>query len=509
MKNTIPYRAMGYAAGALYKMKEYGKANYFYSLCYDSCAELKLSSYLSFHPQEENDWKECMALANNSRQQQVLWQLLGIYADPLRAMKQIYALDPKSDLLDLLLVRAINQEEEFFASSYKLADNKINSELLDFVKSVADKKNTTKPYLWNLGAGYLYTVALDLKKGETYLVKAESGAKNDALVKDQIHIIRLIAKVEQYNKPSAQLEQEMEKELTWLENYNQEAALRTSFTYDWMLSRLSAKYLAIGDTAKGTLLSREASPDFYRNDHKASVVIDFMEKPNKSAFDAHITKIYPVTINDIVRFQAVNAFYSGNVNGALKLFEKYPEAAGGDLPADPFLIHINDCHDCDHELGTEHPYTSQTLLKRILDLESQLSPGSKPSPNTYFLLANAYYNLSYFGNSRAFYYCEIPAADEYEWNPNNPIMDCTKALDYYKKAMELSTTNESRAKCCFMAAKCEQNNLYLAWPADYQGDFKSGTYFRKLKAEYSKTKYYQEILKECGYFRTFASSNRN
>ncbi|MGC5209819.1 hypothetical protein, partial [Escherichia coli] len=47
----------------------------------------------------------------------VLWQLLGIYADGLAAIDQIVALDPKSDLLPLLLVREVNKAEEDWSAN--------------------------------------------------------------------------------------------------------------------------------------------------------------------------------------------------------------------------------------------------------------------------------------------------------------------------------------------------------------------------------------------------------
>ena len=66
--------------------------------------------------------------------------------------------------------------------------------------------------------------------------------------------------------------------------------------------------------------------------------------------------------------------------------------------------------------------------------------------------------------------------------------------------MELSVDKEFKAQCCFMAAKCEQNIYFSS--ADFNADriVKSGKYYQLLEENYSKTNYYREILKECGYF---------
>ena len=112
--NSIKYRAMGYLAGAYHKQKEYGEANYLYSLIYDQYDSMRFTAYLSFHPQEEADWNQTLAMAQSPREKEILWQMLGIYQDPERGLEEIYALDPKSDLLDLLLARAVNVEEQDF-----------------------------------------------------------------------------------------------------------------------------------------------------------------------------------------------------------------------------------------------------------------------------------------------------------------------------------------------------------------------------------------------------------
>jgi hypothetical protein len=72
--------------------------------------------------------------------------------------------------------------------------------------------------------------------------------------------------------------------------------------------------------------------------------------------------------------------------------------------------------------------------------------------------------------------------------------------------MDASRDREFRAMCCFMMAKCEQNTFYLTRPEGYNGDFRSGEYFRVLAKSYAGTRYYREVIRECGYFRTWLAS---
>lgn len=517
--NTIPYRAMVYAAGAYYKNQNYSRANYLYSLSYDKCHEMKVSSYLSFHPQEESDWQESLNMAATTREKTVLWQLLGIYADPLRAMKEIYRLDPSSDLMDLLLVRAINIEEEQFVphsydwsekgSSFKIPASSVNNDLMQFVKNVADKKNTAKPYLWNLSAGYLYTAALDFKKAASYLSKALAGSKNDTLVLDQVKLIRFIAKVEGLQKPTPAFESEMAKEFVWLDTRRNDNVLRASYVYNWGMNRLAEKYAENGDSIRAICLAKKVTPDFYSDDIKANAMLAFMRKPSKSEFDTYILLNYPIKAEDVIEYQAINLVYKGQLKQALELFKASPGAGDGSLAADPLLIHINDCHDCDFLQRPDQPYTKQTLVEKMISLENQAATNTQNKAMLYFQMANAFYNISYFGNARDFYETSIYSRGLMDFlgvgENSDPVLSCAKAESYYQKAIEASTNNEFKAKCFFMAAKCEQNLFYLNWPANFSGDFKPGIYFKQLKDNYSRTKYYQEIIKECGYFKTYVS----
>jgi hypothetical protein len=60
-----------------------------------------------------------------------------------------------------------------------------------------------------------------------------------------------------------------------------------------------------------------------------------------------------------------------------------------------------------------------------------------------------------------------------------------------------------KAKATFMAAKSEQNRRYNVNRSD-SNEVRPSAYFTTLKDSYSDTQYYQEIVKECGYFRSYA-----
>ena len=85
-------------------------------------------------------------------------------------------------------------------------------------------------------------------------------------------------------------------------------------------------------------------------------------------------------------------------------------------------------------------------------------------------------------------------------------MDCSLALKYYLLARDASSDPEFKAKCTFMAAKCEHNNsdqVYVNSEGNFNADVDFGKYFQEIKAHYQNTQYEKELINECSYFRIY------
>jgi len=81
---------------------------------------------------------------------------------------------------------------------------------------------------------------------------------------------------------------------------------------------------------------------------------------------------------------------------------------------------------------------------------------------------------------------------------------CEPALKFYRKAMASSTNKEFKAKCAWMSAKCELNNWYATKEyADGDHIFIESDYYKMMKEKFSDTKYYREVINECGYFCSY------
>jgi hypothetical protein len=156
-------------------------------------------------------------------------------------------------------------------------------------------------------------------------------------------------------------------------------------------------------------------------------------------------------------------------------------------------------------------------------MQESVAKGDEVYVNS-ILLGNAFYNITHFGNARLFHETNI---NGYGYSPydfrdksRNMITDCSQAKMYYQKALVAAKNNEQKAKCYYMIAKCERNEFYNnqydatkdSWEnhsavARSEVNFLAWNGFKTLKDDYSKTKYYQEVINECGYFRTYMSKN--
>ncbi|HMV44781.1 MAG TPA: hypothetical protein PKD50_19780, partial [Leptospiraceae bacterium] len=83
-----------------------------------------------------------------------------------------------------------------------------------------------------------------------------------------------------------------------------------------------------------------------------------------------------------------------------------------------------------------------------------------------------------------------------------PEMDNSTALKYYLLAASASNDPEFKAKMNFFAAKAELNEWHVQ-NKNYDKHFQSGLYYSILKKNFSNTRYYSEIIKECIYFARY------
>lgn len=546
-KNQLYYRALGYVAGAYYQKGNYDKSNVLFAEIFNEVPKMRQEALYNFHPVNNTQFLKQLNATESKDVKAALWAINGYYQDEFKAMQEIYKLDPKSKHINFLLTRWVNQQENAInvyqekaisspGNYQKEVAKAIDQKQFKWIKEVASKPELLQnPELWYLASGYLNVFQGNHKEAEKQFALASKSVKaNDQLAKNQIRLMNLINNVSQVTKIDGSVENKLITDLNWLlyevpENIKYDNPFRYNYATNWVKKYLSSVYKNQGNQVMAELLN--SNKVFYDSEKNGQAMEEFFLKKNKTAWEELFIGLYPYNISDIYECRAINLFYAGKLDQAIAMYEKiypikmrtYDYDAGKyvtkmvdynqhELYGNPFNGKIKDCNDCDHEAKQSVKYTSLSLLKKMKEMQENVASGNDVYNNA-LLLGNAYYNLSYFGNARAFYYNSIfgEYGSNYISKENQPkLFDLSQATKYYEIALQAASDNEQRAKITYLLTKIERNNFYYNqyFSTDSYwgyGDvmFKKWNGFKKLKQDYSDTKYYQEVIKECGYFRKY------
>jgi hypothetical protein len=508
-----------------YQQKQYAKSNFHYSQVFDKCPAMRVVSAYCFHPKEEKDWKESLNLAKSNQEKAALWAIQGYYGDEEKAIGEIYSLDSKSEHLDYLLTRLINKQETKIDNSFKeksvietkkRTKDSIYKSTIDLVVKIAQSDKTAKPYLWNVAAGYLETLNGNYAQADKHFNKAESKMPQTSLAIIQVRLLRLVNNLSKIEKIDSNNEKTILKDLNWL--YFEKTKYQVSnFRYQnatvWSKKYLSALYKSQNNDVMAELFDRDNN--FYDNEKNLQAMKVFLSENNKTEIEKIGVSVYDVTLDDINNYQAVIATFANKIPEAIDFMQKTNKFQETKFSGNPFNGSIKDCHDCDHVAYQKKKYLQIDFLNTIKTMQDNIAKGDEVYTNS-LLLGNAFYNITHFGNARLFHETNIAG---YGYSPydfrdkiRSMITNCSLAKMYYQKALVAAITNEQKAKCFYMISKCERNEYYNAkyklvtswWEiSDDKINFLAWDGFKTLKKDYSQTKYYQEVINECGYFRTY------
>lgn len=525
-KNTLYYRALSYIAGIEYQQKQYAKSNYLYSKVFDKCPTMRVVSAYCFHPQEEKDWKQSLKMAKNDEEKAALWAIQGYYNDEEKAISEIYKLQPKNPHIDYLLTRLINNQENKTDRSFKdktVLENKkrtkdsIHKSTINLVTKIAQSNKTAQPYLWNVAAGYLETLNGNFKQADKDFNEAENKMPKTPLSVSQVRLLRFVNNLSKIDQLNPENEKTILADLSWLylelpkkpiDNFRYENATA------WSQNYLASLYRSQKNIVMTEIFNHESG--FYDNEKQLRDMKAFLSKANKTEIEKIGASIYSIKLADINYFQAVKATFENKIPEAIAFMKQSDKLQNTVFYGNPFLGNIKDCHDCDHQASQKKKYTILDFLTTIQKLQDNVAKQTDVYNNS-GILGNAFYNITHFGNGRLFYEGSIAGSgstpDFFRDPIREMITNCSLAKAYYQKAFSAAKNSEQKAKTQYMIAKCERNDYYnkkyyslnlSTWDIqDDKTNFIAWQGFKNIKANYSKTKYYKEIINECGYFKTY------
>lgn len=552
-KNTLYYRGLSYVAGAYKSMGNYQKSNELFAQVFNESKPLMAASLFDYKPLENSAFESVVKATTNQATKEALYALQGYYTNSFDALQALYKMNASSPHIDFLLSRWVNINEQSINTytGYETLDidakkvkkelkGKVDENQLKWINEVATNAKVHNPYIWKATAGYFNALVGEYKKAHVFLNDAQRLATNNGQ-KEQVRSLTLLNNLLSIDKINKAAEEKLVADVTWVlsndtyPDYSETSAAQSKFDRYMYLQNFVKKYISALYQKEGDKVMSELSypvKGFYKDQKQSIAMEKLLLTNNRSSWQQAFVNVYPYKLADIYESRGIYLYYQDKIDEAIVEFEKitpfetkeynwekeayetkmidYKEVQ---FPGNPFNGKIKDCNDCDYIAKQSVKYGQLEFLKKIKEMKAKIAAGEDVYNNA-LLLGNAFYNTSYFGNGRFFYSNSI--IGEYGNSIGNEHAKMLYGMEnvskYYKIAQNVAADNEQKAKMAYMLAKVERNNFYTTnyftraegyWGYHDGADFKAWQGFVDLKNQYSDTKYYQEVIAECGYFRTY------
>ena len=517
--NKLKYQALNYDFGASWRLAQ-GKEQVSpeekaalilkLSKTFQKCEDCPLLFFEDLHYFDAGDYFAAANVLSVKQDQIDLWMLASIRSVPLYvAMDKILDIDPNAPELRSLLDQMLenSQSERFKRSEPTTTDyfatEEWNQTQLVLRKGTLKKEATDRAQYAFMMAYYSY-IGGKYKKAREDLANSTllPGADNSQM-RYQQRILKSLLDLETWNSRN------LNRPHLLIGQLNEVLDINHPDLNEYTFRRLEE----LADKNGQMPLERVLFASMYRSveGDLSYPEIVMLEKSyhnkEKSLIERLIWKKEPISLSQIGEWK-------GDALLAMHRFEEAAIAYKGIgrsqfLITDPFLIHVVDCHDCDHRdvLGT---LSRLQFAEKMHALNSKAQNGDAQAALEY---ANGLYNITWFGNSRDAINSSLQEAEELEVSTFYS-MDAPYAA--YERALKLAPGKEKKAFVLFMLAKCEQNRFEMkeneiSYTAYYGDDLPcdpvKNQEFRKnfalLKSSYANTEFYKLVLKECSYFEHY------
>lgn len=547
-------------AGMLYKTGKMAESAYLFSRVFETCPKYRLQAYNSFRHIEPNEVEAAVALCKDNHEKAVIKAMQGYnsFENVPQLLRTIAQLDPTLPDLEVLAIREINKIELSIGSPssyYTTSEKSSNKAYLDSISrilqpillEVAKNKQTPTPSLWYVGSSYLYFLCQEYDKAKQMVTMAEKSHPTSK-VKDQISIVRLLVEINQNKELAKDSDETIAKSLEWLRS---KALADTSKRYYYgstdyfyrsyqsVASELLAKkYLSQNNAPMAILcqnlsnVTQDAHSYSYYSiggyiDSNASIgdiekLIELQSKANKTKLEVFLTKHASIGNNHLYELIGTKYLRTYQFEKAEEYYKKLPATYWGSMAVAEYL---NEDPFADND-NTSKPtkkhvrYNKLTFARKMIEYSKLATQGGEKGATYYYLLANAYFNISHAGNSWAMSQYEWSGSEYYQpynGETNDPFKNdyykATTAMNLYFKAASLAKNPEMKARCLFQASKCYALQVDAwHWDSNYTklqaGDYiKKNKYFKELVQKYRNTKYYKYAYARCSYLRDYVNNN--
>jgi len=567
-ESIVRYWGMMHKATSLHHIGQEAAADYNFAMGFKNAPNKRSRAYLGF---EGKNMNASLQFAKNKEEKAALWLMKGIKSPgkAFEAISKMYALAPSMPELNLLLTREINKIEDWIltpaytgfqsASSYsfyfeeatehnKNNDKKYLEKILDFVEQSILKNNVSDPAFWNLAAGYLSFMDDNYLQANTYLQQAEIANDSSKSIQNQIHLTRIMAFTNDYGGISEEAEKQLFESIKWLQKEypvkkkgkNDYYHINTTFAK--VMHALAARYEKNEDFPKAAMyisqindLMRAPTKEFigemysdyffYLNEFASTEdlqnLLKIIDKKDKSPYEQFLSKEIIADKNKILDLLGTMYLRQDKLKESFAIFEQIPSNYWKSntfsyytyLDANPFYANFYSGHS--PTIADTIRYTKPEFVSEMLSLKAIAAEGGLDEANCNLLIANGYYNITFYGNSWMMvrYWATESWRSDLNRRANSyddvsHFYGCTRAKEFYIKAAETASKCSFSALCYRMAGKCDYRQELFertlsaenAWDIE-SPQFKDNPYYQLLKSNFGE--YYDRLIDNCTSFNDF------
>jgi|GEM_PF-1920831 len=543
VESLIQYWALGHKAGALIKGNKRAKASYYYAQIFDQCPSKRVPAYYSFNIKTDAEWNKALGFCKNNSEKIAMHAIRGIapYSQSIEEMQSIMNLDPNSSYLELLLVREVSKiDNAIFNYSFdfeypiKIEDKpdfgdpvEYARTLRSFIEKTLSSGKASNPALWHTASGYLSYVANNFDSARASFKKAKAANRYNDKLTTQLEVFSFILDVAETKVANSTTEEAL---FNSYENIASDAKAHSDeYLYRFFANHMKKLYEKQGEPAKAFLTTNglydlKLDPDL----EVVEGILKFAAKSNKNRFEQKLLSSVGSNPTDALReIKGTAHLINNDLDLAIAEFEKVSpsllaKSYGYNMRGEPSMSEIRDCIECDEQYANRENLSISKLdiakrLQKLIKLAPQLGG---EAASTYLEIGHIYYNMSFFGNSWPATSYTRSGGDwnalgsTQEWYAgiaSSPAFDVHMAREYYERGLDANPDDEIAAELLYHISKCDfidfcKDSRYNGgWNTDWSGLAEYRENFETLKQDYKHTNYYNQIIEECGYFRTYVN----
>ena len=556
----IWHRALEERSGVAYNLKDYNKATEGYLRVYQELPDRRRSCALSLRYLLWNEITLYQDTIEVDGFRDVLYFFNAYYGGAVdREMRKLQKEYPNSDYLQLLAIREADKiQRQLFSNDVGFStdiDTKssISDELYEIASNQLQNNDVKNKDIWKL----IVAVGLmDNKKFKEAEEVLNSFKKDNTYYTSSKRLLfaNEVLQITNVNRTEIERLYEELKEDEILHTYNPVSAFffnHISDVYEKQGNRLIAhfgKYNYYGsnndekknwESVIGNI-GNHFPLEYHKYEYLDESIIerfnDFVYIEDKTSYEKFIlSKVkekpedylhelrgtYFLTTNQlddaIIEFKQIenpNTFYEKLVradlfSGAINEYFDTPFSQQSDKMHEKYPSVFDEIAYRGDVFNEDYVDNKLLLAQKLLELEGLVIKDHKNASDYYYMLGNAWYNMSERGwFLNPLHYISNSSRNKilgYDHNTENSNI-LFLAQSYFERSIDATVGNkETRAKATFMLAKIEMcfdakwnNGTYTIILCDtHRG------YFEKLHNEFSDTQFEKQIIKECSWYREF------